>query len=88
MIALTVALAVPVAHTALGRVGGFDVAKAVWNAICQPSEAKAVGVVAEARAVFRPAIRASLGPQSLGPVVAAPISAFPVSTPPAPLMSR
>ena len=88
MIALTLALAVPIAHTALGRVGGYDVAKAVWNAICQPSEAKSVGVVAEARAVYRPVVRASLGPQSLGPVASAPMAAFPVSTPPAPLMSR
>ncbi|TAJ35439.1 MAG: hypothetical protein EPO67_04540 [Reyranella sp.] len=88
MIALTLALAVPIAHTALGRVGGYDVAKAVWNAICQPSEAKSVGVVAEARAIYRPVVRASLGPQSLGPVVAAPMAAFPVSTAPAPLISR
>lgn len=89
MIALTLALAVPIAHTALGRVGGYEVAQAVWNAICQPSEAKSVGVVAEARAVYRPlAIRASMGPQSLGPVASAPMAAFPVSTPPAPLMPR
>lgn len=88
MIALTLALAVPIAHTALGRVGGYDVANAVWNAICQPSEAKAVGVVAEARAVHRPAGRASTGPQSLGPAVSAPMAAFPISAAPAPLILR
>ena len=75
MIALTLALAVPIVYSALGRVGSYDVVKAVGGA-------------AEARAIYRPAIRASLGPQSLGPVAAAPMAAFPVSPPPPPLMSR
>lgn len=88
MVALTLALAVPIAHTALGRAGGYDAAKAVWDAICQSSEARSAPVGGEARAVYRPAIRSSLGPQSLGPLAMAPVAAFPVSTPPPPLMSR
>ena len=89
IVALTLALAVPIAYTALGRAGGYDVAKAIWNAICQPSEARSVPVTGEARAVYRPTSRAATGPQqSLGPLAAAPVAAFPVSTAPPPLMSR
>ena len=86
LIALTVALAVPVVQAAIGRASGLEVARTLWDAICQPSEAKQV--VGEARAMFRPAVRASMAPQSLGPLDAAPMSAFPVSTPPAPHVLR
>ena len=86
LIALTVALAVPVVQAAIGRASGLEVARTLWDAICQPSEAKQV--VGEARAMFRTAVRASTAPQSLGPLDAAPMSAFPVSTPPAPHVLR
>jgi hypothetical protein len=79
MIALTVALAVPVVQTAMGRTGGFEVVRFLWDAVSQPSEA---------RAAPKPIVRAlAVGP-SLGPLEAAPVSAFPVSIPPAPHILR
>jgi hypothetical protein len=86
MIALIVALAVPVVQTVIGRTGGFEMARSFWGALSQSSQAKPV--TAEARAAPKPSARALAIRPSQGPLEAAPVSAFPVLAPPAPLFLR